>query len=109
MDPNELKLDVIHPSLTQPVLWAGVERRVIGAEFLIAVLLITWKGMTPAALLLVVGLVLPIHLVARRIARADRRMFDLFLRSLAWRRFYPPHARVHAATPAVKPSIPGAK
>lgn len=109
MNAKQLDLDVIHPSLTQPVLWGGVERRVVGAEFMFVVLLLTWKGITPGALLLVACIVVPVHLIARHVAREDPRMFDLFLRSLGWLRHYPPHASIHAAPPAVKPSIPGAK
>lgn len=109
MNAPKLDLDVIHPSLTQPVLWGGVERRVVGAEFMLVVLLLTWKGMTPAALLLAASIVIPTHLIARRVAREDPRMFDLFLRSLTWLRRYPPHAGIHTAPPPTKSSIPGAR
>jgi type IV secretory pathway TrbD component len=109
MNADELDLDAIHPSLTQPVLWGGVERRVVALEFVVVVLLVTWKGIVPFSVVLALVLVLPLHLAARRIARIDPRMFDLFLRSLAWRRYYPPHASIQAATPPVKPSIPGAR
>lgn len=109
MNGKELDLDVIHPSLTQPVLWGGVERRVVGAEFMVVVLLLTWKGITPGALLLVACIVVPLHLIARRVAREDPRMFDLFLRNLGWLRHYPPHASIYTAPPPVKSSIPGAK
>ena len=109
MQTDAPELDLIHPSLTQPVLWGGVERRVIAVEFVIVVLLFTWKGITPFSVVLGLCLVLPLHFVARRIAREDPRMFDLFLRSVGWRRFYPPHATIHAPTPPVRPSIPGAR
>jgi type IV secretory pathway TrbD component len=109
MPTEELDLNAIHPSLTQPVLWGGVERRVVAMEFVVVVLLFTWKGIVPFSVVLGIVLVVPLHLGARRIARTDPRMFDLFLRSLAWRRYYPPHAMIQAATPPVKPSIPGAR
>lgn len=102
-------LDVIHPSLTRPVLWGGVERRVVGIEFLITVLLITWRGMAPGTLAVVACIVIPIHLIARRVARADPRMFDLFLRNLTWRQHYAPHAPIRVVAAPAKPSIPGRK
>src|SRR5690606_34241431 len=62
--PAKGELDLIHPSLTKPVLWAGVERRIVGIEFMIVVLVVTWRGMTPTALLLISCIVIPMHLVA---------------------------------------------
>jgi type IV secretory pathway TrbD component len=109
MHAGELDLDAIHSSLTQPVLWGGVERRVVALEFALVVLVFTWKGIVPFSVVLGLVLVVPLHLAARRVARVDPRMFDLFLRSLAWQRYYPPHATIQAATPPVPPSIPGAR
>ena len=106
MSTTKIDLDMIHPSLTKPVLWGGVERRIVGLEFMIVVLLLTWKGMTPGGLLLVACIVIPMHLIARRTAREDPRMFDLLLRSLTWRRHYPAHGRFHAPPPPTNPSIP---
>ena len=106
MTSRPVDLDIIHPSLTKPVLWGGVERRIVGIEFMILVLLLTWKGITPGGLLLVACIVIPIHLIARRTAREDPRMFDLFLRSLSWQRHYPAHGSFRAASPPIKPSIP---
>lgn len=103
---GRVDLDLIHPSLTKPVLWGGVERRIVGIEFMISVLLLTWRGITPGALLLVACIVIPMHLIARRIAREDPRMFDLFLRSLSWHRHYPAHGSFQAAPPPVVPSLP---
>lgn len=100
------ELDLIHPSLTKPVLWGGVERRIVGIEFIIVVLLVTWKSITPGALLLIACIVVPIHLIARRTAREDPRMFDLFLRSLSWHRHYPAHGSFQAAAPSLVPSLP---
>lgn len=107
MSTPNLDLDIIHPSLTKPVLWGGVERRVVGVEFMIVVGILTWKGITPGAMLLVACIVIPMHLIARRTAREDPRMLDLVLRSLAWRRHYPAHGSFQAASPPTKPSIPG--
>ena len=106
MSPRSVDLDVIHPSLTKPVLWAGVERRVVAIEFLIVVVIVTWKAITPGTTLLVACVVIPMHLIARRTAREDPRMIDLVLRSLAWQRHYPAHGSFHAASPPTKPSIP---
>jgi type IV secretory pathway VirB3-like protein len=106
MTTPKVDLDVIHPSLTKPVLWGGVERRIVGLEFMIVVLLLTWKGITPVGLLLAACIVIPMHLIARRTAREDPRMFDLLLRSLTWRRHYPAHGRLDAPPSAIKPSIP---
>ena len=99
-------LDLVHPSLTKPVLWGGVERRIVGIEFMIVVVLLTWKGFTPQALILVACIVIPMHLIARRVAREDPRMFDLFLRSLTWKRYYPAHGSFRAAPPPAHSSIP---
>ncbi len=109
MNADELDRDRIHPSLTRPVLWAGVERRVVGVEFVVVVLLVTWKGITLGSVLLAACIVLPVNLVARYTASRDPRTTDLFVRSLAWRRFYPAHADAHAPPVPVKPSIPGAR
>jgi len=106
MTPRNVDLDVIHPSLTKPVLWGGVERRIVGIEFIVVVLLLTWKGITPGGLLLVACIVIPLHLIARRTAREDPRMFDLLLRSLSWQRHYSAHGSFKAASPPIKPSIP---
>ena len=108
MSTRNVDLDVIHPSLTKPVLWAGVERRVVAIEFLIVVVIVTWKAITPGTILLVACIVIPIHLIARRTAREDPRMLDLVLRSLAWDRHYPAHGTFHTASPPTKPSIPRA-
>ena len=109
MNTDITDLDVIHPSLTQPVLWAGVERRVVALEFVVAVLLLTWKGITLGSLAAGLCLLVPTHLAATHVARLDPRMFDLFFRSLAWSRYYPPHSPIHAPPPPVPPSIPGAR
>jgi type IV secretory pathway VirB3-like protein len=106
MSTRSVDLDVIHPSLTKPVLWGGVERRVVGIEFMIVLVILTWKGIAPGAVLLVACIVIPMHLIARRTAREDPRMLDLVLRSLAWRRHYPAHGSFRAASPPTKPSIP---
>lgn len=103
---KDVELDVIHPSLTKPVLWGGVERRIVGIEFILVVLIVTWQGITPGGLLLVACTVLPMHLLARRIAREDPRMFDLFLRSLAWHRHYPAHGAFDSGSAPIRPSIP---
>ena len=108
MSTRSVDLDVIHPSLTKPVLWGGVERRVVAIEFMIVVVIVTWKAITAETLLLVACIVVPMHLIARRIAREDPRMLDLALRSLAWHRHYPAHGSFHAASPPTKPSIPKA-
>lgn len=109
MNLEELDRDLIHPSLTKPVLWAGVERRIVGVEFVVLVLLVTWKGITLGSVVLGACIVLPVHLAARYAASVDPRMTDLFVRSLAWRRHYAPHADIHTAPSPVKSSIPGAK
>lgn len=106
MPTGPVDLDLIHPSLTKPVLWGGVERRVVGIEFIIVVLLLTWKGIAPGSLLLVACIVVPMHLIARRITREDPRMFDLFLRSLSWHRHYPAHGSFQAAPPPIVPTLP---
>ena len=106
MTHRNVDLDIIHPSLTKPVLWGGVERRVVGIEFMVVVVTLTWKGITPGAVLFLACIVIPMHLIARRTAREDPRMLDLVLRSLAWQRHYPAHGSFQAASPPTKPSIP---
>ncbi len=106
---EELESEVINPSLLEPVLIAGVERRVLGLEFLLVVVLVTWKGLTPLVVLLAVLIVGPLHVSAARAAQEDPRMFDIVLRHLRWRKVYPSHGSYSAAHPPVRPSIPGAK
>lgn len=109
MNVDELDSEVINPSLIDPVLIAGVERRVLGLEFLIVVALITWKGLILAAVMLALAIVIPLHLGVVRITRGEPRILDIVLRHLRWARYYPSHGTRRAAHPPVKPSIPGAK
>ena len=109
LDLEELDSDVINPSLLDPVLIAGVERRVLVLEFLLVVALLTWKGLTPAAVLLALLIVVPLHLCAARVAQGEPRVFDILLRHLRWAKYYPAHGSCRAAHPPVKPSVPGAR
>jgi type IV secretory pathway TrbD component len=109
MSVEETDADVIHPSLLEPVLIAGVERRVLALEFLFVVLLVTLKGLTPGSVLVALLVVGPAHLAAMRLSRLEPWMFEVLRRHLRWRRCYPPHGSWRAVPPPPRPSVPGGR
>ncbi len=101
-----LEAHVIHPALYRPVLFAGAEPAVVALEVTTAFALVFGVGLHVATLLLAFMYLTVGHAVMVWVAKQDPQMTALYVRSLASRDFYPPHASVHAAPPPVHPSIP---
>ena len=102
------ELHPIHASLYRPVLFAGAEPAVVIVEVSTAFALVFGVGFHAATLLLAVFYLTVVHGVMVWVAKQDAQMSALYLRSLAARDFYAPHARIGGPTPAVKPSLPPA-
>jgi type IV secretory pathway TrbD component len=103
-DPSD---DVINPSLLDPVLIGGVERRVLGLEFFFVVAFISVKGLTPVTVLLAVLIIGPLHVAAMRMSQVDPRIFDTILRHLGWQGHYPPHGSHRSVHPPIRACIRG--
>jgi type IV secretory pathway TrbD component len=101
-----LEAHVIHPALYRPVLFAGAEPGVVVLEVTTAFALVFGVGLHLATVVLAVFYLTVVHAVMVWVARQDPQITALYVRSLAARDFYPPHASVHAAPPPVHPSIP---
>src|SRR6266702_3682161 len=104
--PQALEAHPIHPSLYRPVLFAGAEPAVVVLEGTTAFALVFGVGLHIATVLLAVFYLTVVHAVMVWIANEDPQMTVLYVRSLAHRDFYPPHASAHGAPPPVHPSIP---
>jgi len=102
------ELHPIHTSLYRPVLFAGAEPAVVIVEVSTAVALVFGVGFHAATLLLAVFYMTVVHGVMVWVAKQDAQMSALYLRSLAARDFYAPHAGIGGPTPAVKPALPPA-
>jgi type IV secretory pathway TrbD component len=101
-------LDVhrIHAALYRPVLFAGAEPAVVVVEVSTAFALVFGIGLHLATVLLAIFYLTVVHSTMVWVAQRDPAMIALYVRSLAARDFYPPHASVHAPSPSVRPSIP---
>lgn len=86
-----------HPALIRPVLLAGVERPVLALEVTVAAGLLMSVGprlVTLGIVLLVVGVV---HPTMAWLTARDPMATAVYVRSLRWRAYYPPHADPRAA------------
>ena len=97
---------VIHASLYRPILFAGAEPPVVVLEITTAFALVFGIGLHVVTALLAVFYLTVVHSLMVWVATQDAHMTALYVRSLAARDFYTPHARVHVASPAPAPSIP---
>lgn len=82
----------VHPALVRPVLLAGVERPVIALEVTVAAGLLMSVGphlITLGIVALVVGV---IHPTMAWLTARDPMATAVYVRSLRWRAYYPPHA-----------------
>ena len=96
---------VVHASLYRPVLLAGAEPAVVIVELSTAFALVFGIGLHMATVVLAVLYLTVVHGVMVWVAKQDANMTSLYVRSLAARDFYAPHASIHAATPVVRPSL----
>ena len=100
------ELHPIHASLYRPVLFAGAEPPVVIVEVSTAFALVFGVGLHVATLFLAVFYLTVVHGVMVWVAKQDAQMSALYVRSLAARDFYAPHARIGGSTPAAKPALP---
>jgi type IV secretory pathway TrbD component len=96
----------IHPSLYRPILFAGVEPAVAICEGSIVLALVVVVGVHLATIALAAVYVGAVHAAFAACTRDDPLISRVYLRSLAARDYYPPHARVTARSPYVRPAIP---
>ena len=101
-----LEAHPIHPALYRPVLFAGAEPAVVVLEVTTAFALVFGAGLHVATVLLALFYLTVVHAVMVWVARHDAHMTALYVRSLASRDFYPPHAGVHGGSPPVHAAIP---
>lgn len=103
---RELDFATVHPSLHRPVLFAGVEPAVAIVEVSTAFALVFGVGFHLATVGLAAFYLTAIHGAMAQVAKADPEMTSLYVRSLASRDFYAPHADLDSPTPPQRPSIP---
>lgn len=96
----------VHASLIRPVLIAGAEPAVVILEASVVFALLFVVGFHFATIVIAAFWFGVIHSTMVWVAKREPIGSMLYVRSLASRDFYSPTARVHAATPAPKPSIP---
>ncbi len=96
----------IHASLHRPVLFAGVEPAVAVAEGSAVLGLLIIVGLHVATIALCAFYLTVIHTAMVRATVADPAIAAVYLRSLRWRDYYPPHAHPRARPPLAPVSIP---
>jgi type IV secretory pathway TrbD component len=82
----------IHASLHRPVLFAGVEPAVAILEGAVTLSLLVVVGLHVATIALACFYVLVVHCLMVRATAYDPAIVAVYIRSLAWRDYYPPHA-----------------
>jgi type IV secretory pathway TrbD component len=96
----------IHAALIRPVLFAGAIPELLIIEVATVFALLFVVGLHIATVLMAAVYAFGIHALAVWITAHDPQMLATYLRSLATKDFYVPHATVLAAVPAVRPAIP---
>ena len=97
MSPAVVPARRVHPALVRPVLMAGVERPVLALEVTVAVGLLMSVGPHIATLGVVVLVIAVIHPTMAWLTTRDPMATAVYVRSLRWRAYYPPHADPRAA------------
>jgi type IV secretory pathway TrbD component len=101
-----LATHIIHTSLIRPVLFAGAEPAVVIVESCVVFALLFVVGIHLLTIAIAVFWLTVVHSTMVWVAKQEPQMTALYVRSLAARDFYAPHARAHVAAPAPRPSIP---
>ena len=96
----------VHQSLIRPPLYMGVDRGILFLEVTSVGSLFFVAGLNLVTLGLSLIWVLLLHPIAAWIYSRDPQLPALYIRSLAAKDFYAPHARLTSKVPAPKPSIP---
>ena len=95
----------VHPALLRAVLYGGVERPVIALEATLAAGLLFTVGPRLVTLAVVAAIVGVLHPTMVWVTSRDPLATAIYVRSLRWRDFYPPHGalrtrgRVHPTLP----------
>ena len=97
---------VIHASLVRPALYAGAEPAVVMVEVSVAFALVFVVGFHVITLLLALFWLTVVHGAMVWVAKQDPQMTTLYVRSLLAQDYYPAHAGVRTAPPAVRTSVP---
>lgn len=85
---------IIHASLHRSVLFAGVEPAVAIAEGSLSLGLLVVVGVHIATVALAVVYLVVVHCAMARATATDPAIVAVYVRSLALRDYYPPHARL---------------
>jgi type IV secretory pathway TrbD component len=100
------EMHVIHSSLWRPALLMGVEPAVAVLEGTTALALIFVVGLHVVTLGLAVFYLTVVHSVMAWVAKQDALMSQLYIRSLAARDYYAPHASVRAGPSSAHAAVP---
>lgn len=87
-----MSMAIIHASLHRPVLFAGVEPAVAITEAAASLGLVIVVGLHVATVVLVVLYIGVVHWWMVRATASDPAITAVYLRSLRYRDYYPPHA-----------------
>jgi type IV secretory pathway TrbD component len=99
----------VHPSLTRPVLYMGVERPVIAFEATLALAVLFGVGVHLITLGLIGVVMLVIHPSMVWVTAKDSQATEVYIRSRAYADYYAPHGSVWTRGRPPRPSIPGAR
>lgn len=102
-EPRKL---VIHPSLIRPVFWGGADRRLAMPLWTVVLLLLFATPIHPLTIGIAVVLGVGGQIALVRAAKADPYWFDIYLRTLHYQPYYPPHSSVRAKPGRVTSSFP---
>ncbi len=100
---------VIHPSLVRPVLFGGAEQGMAVLTVIAGVGIPLYGGLHLVTIAAAALLGFPLHALGVWLAKKDPQMVALYVRSAMSRDFYLPFGARRTASPAVRPSIPGAR
>jgi type IV secretory pathway TrbD component len=106
MSRRTLQKHKVYQSLIQTPLYAGVDRGFLILEVALVGFLFFAIGVHLVTLLVAVLWTAVIHPVMVWVSRKDPLLPVLYVRSLARKDYYPPHARPQGTFPGVKASIP---
>ena len=97
---------VIHASLIRPVLFAGAEPAVVIVETCVAFALVFVVGLHLVTVALALFWLTAVHSVMVWVAKQEPQMTSLYVRSLAGRDFYAPHAKAYTTARSPRASVP---
>ncbi len=99
----------VHPSLTRPVLYMGVERPVIAFEATLALAVLFGVGVHLITLGLIGVVILVIHPSMVWVTAKDTQATEVYIRSRGYADYYAPHGSAQTRGRPPRPSIPGVR